>query len=134
MKKRLFGKVFFSLVLLSVVFFPVVIGAYSGSYSFDISHKVDGTKKHSLDNKLTTTSVKANTYWANGDIKATKSTFVVDLKRLLKTYSTRDLSANNIIYTTSFGTVTKSSYKVTVRTTTIGSYGDRVKGSGTIKQ
>jgi hypothetical protein len=121
-----------SLILGFVI--PGVASAYSGSYSFDIAARVEGTKQHSLDNKKTTTTVTANTYGADGKVQSLKSHYTVELyKSLFTNYSVTILADGNQ-YTRSFGTVNKGTYTINVTKNDDTGYGSRVKGSGTINQ
>lgn len=92
-----------SLVLGLII--PGVASAYSGSYSFDISARIEGSDTHSLSNKSTSTTATADTYGSDG-----KS------------------------YTKNFGTVSSGTYTINVTKNDDTGYGSRVKGSGTIDQ
>lgn len=116
-----------------VLSIPVITNAYSGSYSFSINSSVKGSTKHSLANKKTTTTVKANTYYT-GEIIKTKDNYQVYLNRGLSSYSITSTPANGSSHSKSFGTVKKGDYTVSVYKTTRNTYGATVKGSGTIKQ
>lgn len=121
--------------LIFALVFPILTSAYSKSYSFDIAHEIKGTTIFSLSNKATSTSVRGDTYWANGNVKSTKSDYKVTLyKSILKQYKTDNIKADGKLVSKSFGTVSKNDYKVYVTKATAGDYGDRVKGSGTIDQ
>jgi hypothetical protein len=135
MKKKLVSLVICLTVLTFII--PEGVSAYSGSYSFDITWGVKGTKTHSLANKRTKTTVKAETYVPAGNrIKSSKGQYSVGLSRGLKTYKTSFITANGSNATRNFGTVTKNDYKVVV--TKEGGNGgtaeERIKGNGNITQ
>ncbi|TPE67874.1 hypothetical protein [Halalkalibacterium halodurans] len=130
MKRMKLGIIGFCVVALLVV--PTNANAYSGSYSFDISYGVEGSKKHSLANKSTSTTARANTYWHSGEVKSSKGRYDVSLKRTLKTYTTSLITADGTSAKRNFGTVTKNDYTVRVDKRTGDA--DRIKGSGTINQ
>lgn len=115
--------------------FPIAVGAYSKSYTFEIAHKVDGKTKYTLANKSTSTTAKGQTYNSAGTVHSTKSAFAVDLNGSWFTrYMTSDITANNRSYTRSFGTVKSGDYTMSVRKTVKGDYADYIKGSGTLNQ
>ncbi|MGM9988382.1 MAG: hypothetical protein ACI35O_14290 [Bacillaceae bacterium] len=112
---------------------PMTANAYSKAYSFDIAAGLDGSTVFSLANKKASTTVEANTYDYSGSVSSSKSKYSVALNGgLLNYYSTGDITANGYSYTKSFGTVSKKDYKLRISKTS--TTGDKVKGSGTIKQ
>lgn len=132
--RKVRSKFFITALLIAILAFPSIIGAYTGSYSFDIANRVVGTNEHPLEAKETTTRATANTYNASGAIITPKSSYTVYLDRFLKSYSSGAITADGGTYTRSFGKVTKGNYTISVYKSTGGNYGDRVKGNGTINQ
>lgn len=121
-----------SLVLGLII--PGVVSAYTGSYSFDISARVEGSKTHSLSNESTSTTATANTYSASGSVQKSKSHYTVDLyKSLFTSYSAKFL-ADGYSYTKNWGKISSGTYTVNVTKNDDTGYGSRVKGSGTIDQ
>lgn len=62
-----------------------VASAYSGSYSFDISARIEGSDTHSLSNKSTSTTATADTYGSVGKVQSTKSHYTVELYKSIFT-------------------------------------------------
>jgi hypothetical protein len=118
--------------LVSALALPSAAAAYSGSYSFDISYSVTGTKDHNLASKSTWTTAKANTYSYSGEVQSAKSSYTVSIVKLLKSYVTSPIPADGYSYKKSYGTISSGTYNVTVNK--YSSTGDKVKGSGTINQ
>lgn len=109
--------------------------AYSGSYSFNIRSSVTGTNTHSLSNEVTKTTAKGQTYNADATVSKDKSTFTVRIYKGILNYGAPAFTANNKEYTKTFRDgkkVPSGSYKVSVAKAS--STGDRIKGSGKIKQ
>ncbi|BBU38102.1 hypothetical protein ACTHHL_16265 [Aeribacillus composti] len=120
-------------LLVGVIALPITASAYSKSYTFSMTHGFDGTTVFSLKNAKASTTVKADTYKANGSIDSNKSKYSVALYGgFFNYYSSGDISANGYTYTKSYGTVAKRDY--ILRLSKTSSIGYRVKGSGTINQ
>ncbi|PLR76264.1 hypothetical protein CU633_16335 [Bacillus sp. V3-13] len=134
MKKSIKNTTIAAAVLIPTLTVAISASAYSKGYTFDMAAAVYGSTNFALENKTTKTTANANTYWASGDVKSTKSQYQVHLARPLKTYVAPKMTANGFTYTESFGTVTKNDYNVNVYKSSAGDQGDRVKGSGTINQ
>ncbi|KZZ82674.1 hypothetical protein [Bacillus sp. SJS] len=113
---------------------PSIVSAYSGTYSFDISSSVSGSKEHSLANKSTSTTAKGNTYNSAGDVQSKKSRYTVQIYKSLFTKYSAQMLADGSSYTKSFGTVSSGTYTVNVDKNDDTGYASRVKGSGTINQ
>ncbi|MCZ0703068.1 hypothetical protein J2T56_001364 [Natronobacillus azotifigens] len=97
-----------------------------------------GPHDHELANKITKTTVTAETYNIDDTVSRTKETYQVTLRRdnFFKTsYHTSDITANGGRVTRSFGTVKKGNYavRVTIKSGDATSH-TRIKGSGTINQ
>lgn len=89
---------------------------------------INGTKVHTLANKSTSTTVKANSTDSNGNVISSKQRFSVSIKKSAFTKYAVGFSA-----TKSFGTVASGKYKVNLIKNT-GTIYNRAVGSGTIKQ
>ncbi|MFU0791225.1 MAG: hypothetical protein ACFWT6_14895 [Virgibacillus proomii] len=120
--------------LFILILTPITVSAYSKSYSFDIGYRVVGKTKFNLKAKTTSTEVTADTYYANGKKKKSKSSYKVYLNKGLSSKATANIPANGLSYKKSFGKVKKGKYKVEVIKTKKGGKGDRVKGKGEIIQ
>ncbi|WP_164219677.1 hypothetical protein [Virgibacillus sp. YIM 98842] len=119
--------------LLLGTFNSVLANTYNKSYSFDIRYQVKGSTNHALQAKATDTRARGQTYTPSGNVSSSKSSFNVALERPLRVYTiSSPITANNIYSTRSFGTVTKNDYKV--RVTKHSNVGDRIIGSGSIRQ
>ncbi|WP_026907598.1 hypothetical protein [Paucisalibacillus globulus] len=79
MKKSKALKLLLPSLFILALLIPIATSAYSGSYSFEMSHIVYGSTKHSLSNKSTSTTAKGQTYLGSGKVNSTKSTFYVAL-------------------------------------------------------
>lgn len=76
-----------------------VASAYSGSYSFDISARIEGSDTHSLSNKSTSTTATADTYGSVGKVQSTKSHYTVELyKSIFTNYGVSTSSWWKILY------------------------------------
>lgn len=131
MKKKILC---FTLVAFVLISSASVFAAYSGSYSFDIGYEVKGTSEHSLENKNTSTTVKAESYHLDYSVSSKKDDFTVSIFRgLFTSYSVSDLLANNKTQTKSFGTVNAhNDYRI--RVTKNGGEAFYIVGNGTINQ
>lgn len=120
-------------MLCSFLSIPIIADAYSKSFSFDFAYSLKGSTDFNLSNKDTDVSLNADTYYASGSVSPNKAKYSVTLNKFLKSYSV-SATANGNSTTKNFGKVASGTYNVDLNKTTQTTYGERIIGSGKIKQ
>lgn len=127
-------KTILTTISIAIIAIPMYAHAYSKSVSFDLSSSIKGTTKFSLDSAKTTVTVDGNTYYASGKVSPDKSDYTPELyKSVFTNYSFRT-QATGVTKTYSLGTISAGSYVLNFTKNTTNLYGERIKGSATVKQ